>query len=93
MRKIGSREFKKHMGKYMRAVRGRQSLLLTIRGKVVARISPLRDLQRGSTTLDEKLMELEWQGLIRLATKPLGKFQAVKGRGKPASQMIIEDRR
>ncbi len=92
MRKVGSREFKKHMGKYMRAVRGGQSLLLTIRGKVVARMSPLRDTQTSVGTLDERLKELEAQGLIHLPTKPLRKFQAIKSRGKSASQMIIEDR-
>jgi antitoxin (DNA-binding transcriptional repressor) of toxin-antitoxin stability system len=93
MRKVGSREFNKHMGKYMRAVRGGQSLLLTIRGKVVAWMSPLKDTQASASTLDERLKELESQGLIHLATKPLGKFRAVKSRGKSASRMLIEDRR
>lgn len=93
MRKVGSREFKKHMGKYMRAVRGGESLLLTIRGKVVARMSPLKDTHRSAMTLDERLKELEAQGLIHLATKPLGKFRAVRIRGKSVSQMLIEDRR
>ena len=93
MRKVGSREFKNHMGKYMRAVRNGQTLLLTIRGKVVARISPVRVTQTASSTIDERLKELEAQGLIHLATKPLGKFRAVKLRGKSASQMLIEDRR
>jgi prevent-host-death family protein len=93
MRKVGSREFKNHIGRYMRAVRGGQTLLITIRGKVVARISPLKDTQTASSTLDARLKELEAQGLIHLATKPLGKFRAVKSRGKPASQMLLEDRR
>jgi hypothetical protein len=51
------------------------------------------DTQKTSGSLHEKLKELEAQGLIRPAKKPLRKFRAVKGRGKSASQMIIEDRR
>ncbi len=92
MRKVGSREFKNHIGRYMRAVRGGQTLLITIRGKVAARISPLKDAQTASSTLDERLKELESQGLIRLATIPFGKFRGEKSRGKPASQMLIKDR-
>jgi prevent-host-death family protein len=92
MRKVSSREFKNRMGRYMRAVRKGQSLILTDRGKVVVRASPEEDPQATSNALHERLKELEAQGLIHLATKPFTKFRAVKSRGKPASQMIIEDR-
>lgn len=93
MRRVSSREFKNRMGRYMRDVRKGQSLILTDRGKVVARVSPEEDPQTTSSALHERLKELEAQGLIHLATKPFSKFRAVKSRGKPASQMIIEDRR
>jgi len=93
MRKVSSREFKNRMGRYMRAVRKGQSLMLTDRGKVVARVSPEEDPQTTPNALHERLKELEAQGLIRLATKLFSKFRAVKSRGKPASQMLLEDRR
>jgi hypothetical protein len=48
---------------------------------------------RDFKNLQARLKELESQGLLRLAKKPLGTFRAVKCKGKPASQMIIEDRR
>jgi prevent-host-death family protein len=93
MQRVGSREFKNRMGRYMRAVRKGQTLFLTARGKVVARVSPEEDSRTASNDLQKRLKELEAQGLIHLATKPFRKFRAVKSRGKPASQMIIEDRR
>ncbi len=93
MQRVGSREFKNRMGRYMRAVRKGQTLILTDRGKVVARVSPEEDTQTASNDLQKRLKELEAKGLIHLATKPFGKFRAVKSKGKPASQMIIEDRR
>jgi prevent-host-death family protein len=93
MRKVSSREFKNRMGRYMRAVRKGQSLILTDRGKVVARVSPEQDSETASNVLHERLKALEAQGLIHLATKPFTKFRAVKSKGKPASQMLLEDRR
>jgi prevent-host-death family protein len=51
MRKVGSRKFKNGMGSYMRAVRNGETLLITIRGKVVARISPLEDTKRTPSAL------------------------------------------
>jgi len=93
MRKVSSREFKNRMGRYMRAVRKGQSLILTDRGKVVARVSPEQDTETASNVLHERLKELEAQGLIHLATKPFTRFRAVKSKGKPASQMLLEDRR
>jgi prevent-host-death family protein len=93
MQRVGSREFKNRMGRYMRAVRKGQTLILTDRGKVVARVSPEEDAQTTSSALQEKLKELEAQGLIHLATKPFTKFRPAKSKGKSASQMIIEDRR
>ncbi len=93
MQKVGSRELKNRLGRYLRAVRAGQSLIITDRGKPVAKLTPPSDAQPEENELQARLKELEAQGLIRLAQKPLGKFRPVKSRGKPASQMIIEDRR
>ncbi len=92
MVKVGSREFKNRLGRYLRAVREGKTLIVTDRGKAVAKVSP-PDLEPASApTLDEIFKKLEADGLIRLGTRPLKKFKALPSKGKPASEMIIEDR-
>jgi prevent-host-death family protein len=93
MRKVGSRELKNRLGTYLRAVRKGQSLLVTDRGRPVAKITPAGDEDHPQDRLTARLKELEAQGLLRLAKRPIGKFRAVRATGKPASQIIIEDRR
>jgi antitoxin (DNA-binding transcriptional repressor) of toxin-antitoxin stability system len=93
MRKVGSRKFRSRMGQYPQAVRKGQTLIITARGKAVAQVAPAVEKGPAANTLEERLKELDAQGLIRLAKGRLREFRAVKSRGKPASQMIIEDRR
>lgn len=92
MRKVGSRELKNRLGQYLSAVRKGESLLVTDRGKTVAQISPVKAEPSEKASLDELLKELEEEGLIRLGKRSLRKFRAVKIKGAPASQTIIEDR-
>lgn len=93
MRKVGSREFKNRLGQYLAAVRKGQSLLITDRGRPVAKLCPLDPEETDADPLHARLLELEAQGLIRLAKEPLGPFKAVRSRGKLASEMLLEDRR
>jgi prevent-host-death family protein len=93
MQRVGSREFKNRMGRYLRAVRKGQILIITDRGKAVAQVAPPDESAEAQNTIEQRLKELESQGLIRLAKGRIGKFKAVPSRGKPASQILIEDRR
>jgi prevent-host-death family protein len=93
MKTVGSREFKNRMGRYMRAVRRGQSLLLTERGKPVAKVVPPDPEPAGEPTVMDILKRLEAEGKIRLAKRPLSKFRPIPSRGKLASRMILEDRR
>jgi prevent-host-death family protein len=92
MVKVGSREFKNRLGRYLRAVRQGETLIVTDRGKAVAKVSPPDEDPESAVTLDEIFKKAEADGLIRRGRKPLGKFKAVPSTGKPASEMIIEDR-
>lgn len=92
MKKVGCRELKNRQGHYMKRVRRGETLLVTARGKTIARLEPARDGSPGEITLDERLRELEAQGHLRLGTRPFEPFRPVRAKGKPASQMIIEDR-
>jgi prevent-host-death family protein len=93
MRRLGSPEFKNRLGRYLRAVRKGQTLIIADRGKAVAQVAPATETDPGASVVEERLKGLEAQGLIHLAKKTLPKFRPVKSRGKPASQIIIEDRR
>jgi prevent-host-death family protein len=93
MRKIGSREFKNRLGRYLSAVRKGQSLLITDRGEPVAKVSPPDQEEKPEKALEDRLRELDASGLIRLAKRPVRSFKALPSRGKSASEMLIEDRR
>ena len=93
MQKVGSREFKNRLGRYLRAVQNGETLIITDRGKPVARLAPTNEAVTAESVLQDKLNELEAKGLIRLGRKAPGKFRAARGKGKPASQIIVEDRR
>jgi len=93
MRKVGSREFKNRLGRYLLAVRKGQTLLITDRGKPVAKVSPPDQNGDSELTFSDVLKKLEAEGKIRLAKGRIGKFRAIPTRGKPASEMILEDRR
>jgi len=92
MRKVGSRELKNRMGRYMREVKKGRSLVITERGEQIATISPKAKTDANSG-LDDILGHLEKQGLIRKGRGKMSKIRAVKSRGKLASEIIIEDRK
>jgi prevent-host-death family protein len=57
MMKVGSREFKNNFGRYMRAVRGSETLIVTIRGKAVAKIYSPEWSLRGAKLASEMIIE------------------------------------
>lgn len=91
MKRVGSREFKNRQGHYLKRVRRGETLLITDRGKPVARVSPVHE--REALSFEEKLTELERQGHVRPGRGgPLPPFKPLPLRGKPLSEIIIEDR-
>lgn len=91
MKKVGSREFKNRQGYYLRRVRRGETLLVTDRGKPVARVVPANDWD--ALSVEEKLDDLARQGHIRRGKGgPFPPFKPLRFRGKPLSEMIIEDR-
>jgi prevent-host-death family protein len=93
MKTVGSREFKNRIAEYMRAVGRGQTLLVTKRGRAIAKVSPPDEAAPSEASVTDVLRKLEAEGSIRLGTRPLRKFRPVKVKGKPVSQTIIEDRR
>jgi prevent-host-death family protein len=92
MKKVGSREFKNRQGYYLRQVRKGETVLVTDRGKPVAKLIPIEPKAASNSGLEERLRELARQGHLRLGRRPFARFEPVRAKGKPASRMIIEDR-
>jgi len=93
MKKVGSRELKNRLGKYLARVASGEVIIVTDRGKPVAQLGPAPSSANGPQTVDQLLQKLAAEGHIRLATRPFEEFKPVRAKGKPASQIIIEDRR
>jgi len=94
MQKVGSRELKNRLGRYLAFVRTGKSVLVTDRGKPVAKLVPVEDGHEVQDGLEERLEELARQGYIRRGkSAKLSRFQPVPVQGKPTSKIIIEDRR
>ena len=91
MKRVGARQFKNRQSYYLKRVRKGESILVTDRGKPVAKVLPVT--QWDSLILEKKLEELERQGHLRRARRRgFEPFKPLPQRGKPASQIIIEDR-
>lgn len=93
MKKVGSREFKNRHGRYLRRARKGEIIVITDRGTPVAELGPVGHHSKRGDDLEKRLQELAAQGHIRLATRPPKPFKALPQSGKPASRMIVEDRR
>jgi prevent-host-death family protein len=93
MRKVGSRELKNRLGRYLRLVKGGETLVITERNRPIAQLVSTENRSCGAASLDETLQRLAEAGNLRLATRRLKRIVPVVTKGKPASRMILEDRR
>jgi prevent-host-death family protein len=91
MKTVGSRELKNRLGRYLKLVGKGETLIVTDRGKPVARIVP-NDTNEGGRSVDEVLKQMEAEGHLRLGTRPFKRFKPVRLKGKPLSKIILEDR-
>ena len=88
----GIKEAKNNLSRYMDQVKAGEEILITDRGKPVARI--IRE-DRGRRHLQETLAPLIQKGLIALPSRSLAKdnLSPLEVSGKPVSEMVLEDRR
>lgn len=92
MKTVGSRELKNRLGRYLKMVGKGETLIVTDRGKPVARMVPTDPTVEAGKSVDEILKQLEAEGHLKLGTRPFRPFKPVRTKGKPASQVILEDR-
>jgi prevent-host-death family protein len=92
MKTVGSRELKNRLGRYLKLVGKGETLIVTVRGKPVARIVPTDSNGGEGRSVDEVLKQMEAEGHLRLGTRPFKRFKPVRLKGKPLSKIIVKDR-
>jgi len=94
MKTVGSRELKNRLGRYLGLVRKGETIIVTDRGVPFAHVAPLISGEGKSNGMDILLKRLEAEGHLRLAKGPFKRrpFKPIVTNGKPASQIVIEDR-
>jgi prevent-host-death family protein len=92
MKTVGSRELKNRLGRYLGLVRKGETLTVTDRGKAVAHIVPPSPHSGSDESLDNFLKRLEDEGHLHQGTRPFKRLKPVRLKGKPVSQIILEDR-
>ncbi len=95
MEKVGVRELRLHLSRYLKGVKQGRQLLITERGKVIARIVPVERAENGGE-VKAALLQLADKGYVTLPQqwkKPGGKPVRVRVQGTPFSDAVIEDRR
>lgn len=89
METVGIRELGNKLSFYLKQVQEGKRIEVTNRGEVIALLIPAKRRK-----VDKKLMALVEEGLASwTGGKPQGALHPVKGRGRPLSEIIIEDRR
>lgn len=89
MQTVGVRELKARLSACLRRVQAGERLTVTDRGRAIATIAPV-----AASPKVEWVHALVTGGRARWSGgKPAGLRPRVKSRGKPASRMVLEDRR
>lgn len=89
MPQVGVRELKNGLSRFLKRVQGGEEIIVTERGRSVARIVPAT-----SSNLKRTLEPLLRDGTVRWSGgKPRGVRRRAALRGRLLSEMVIEDRR
>jgi prevent-host-death family protein len=94
MEMVGVKELKTRLTHYLGLAKQGEKVIVTDRGKPVAILHNL-DITEENVSFEERLSSLAKRGLVRLPRKKvkLAPIKPIKAKGKPASEIIIEDRR
>ena len=87
---VGIRELRNRLSRYLKQVEEGKRIEVTNRGEVIAILIPAKQKKK----IDKELIALVEEGMASwIGGKPQGASQSVKGRGRPLSEIVIEDRR
>ncbi len=88
----GIKELKNRLSHYLASVKKGEDILITDRGKVIARVIPAN---HESGSWKRAIQPLVLKGIISLPTREIERDvpDPIEVSGKPVSEMVIEDRR
>ncbi len=91
---VGVRDLKNKLTHYLKLARGGDRIIVTDRGSPIAVLHSLDHVEEDSGK-EERLAALSRRGMIRLPTRQgkMRRFKSIQVGGRPASEIIIEDRR
>jgi len=94
MEMVGVKELKDHLSHYLDLTKKGDNIIVTDRGTPIAILHSLDKIEK-EAGFEERLAALAKQGKIRLPLKnaKFTPFRPIKAKGKPASEIIIEERR
>ena len=94
MTHVGSRKLKNRLGSFLARVRAGETILITDRGRPIAKLTPTGEPPGAERTVEELLQQLAAKGQVHLASQRVDARQlpAARVKGKPLSQLILEDR-
>ncbi len=92
MHRAGIKEVKNNLSRYLARVKSGEEILVMERGKPIARIIKENN---GISSIRDALSSLIQDGLIYMPDRSINKDtpKRIKASGKPASEMVAEDRR
>ena len=94
MQMVGVKELKNKLTHYLKLTKGGDRIIVTDRGSPIAILHSLDHVEEDAGK-EERLAALSRRGMIKLPTKrgKIGRFKSIQVSGKPASEIILEDRR
>lgn len=95
MKKVGIRELKIHLSRYLQEVKKGKDVLVTERGRAIAQIMPVR-INEKERDIRPILLGMAREGHILLPQqwgKPISYPNRIKIKGNQFSDAVIEDRR
>jgi len=87
--RVGIREAKAHLSRYLRLVKGGDEVIVTERGRPVGKIVPFRDTD---LSLDDRIERLQAEGIIGPPKKLARVPHPVQAGGKSPQEYLREDR-
>jgi prevent-host-death family protein len=96
MERVGARELKDHLAYYLRTVRQGEIVIVTVRGKPVARLVPIsgRNDKALLPEIEDKMWKLAAEGVLSWSGAPFQLPETVAENSGPKllSDLVVEDR-